>query len=144
MLFPKKIVMQLVISTIIVSLSSPVVYADENVNTGIRAVQIYNCTVDKVPVKIWTMDMTNGTGWQQRGSLEGQYQGASCPGNSLPLVLPLQHDHVYRIVAVAPSRCEGRNDPNYSLCQVSAVAIQGDQIGPIYNMNLAGNGWITN
>ena len=111
---------------------------------GVKSVNIYNCTPDKILINVWTMDISSDSTWREMGTLEGQYQNGTCPGRSLPLVLPLLNGHVYSIVAVAPSRCGGINDPANGRCQVNTTTIRGDQSGPIYNINLAGNVWLSN
>ena len=75
-------------------------------------VDFYNCHTDHRTVRIWTNDLTAGTGWQEDGSLDAQYDASGCPAvGAMPYRVVLEDGDTYQIRAIDPGAltCSGNN-----------------------------------
>jgi len=87
---------------------------------GFSSVLFYNCTAEGHTIHIWVNDLTAGTGWVEKASIENQWTEGGCGAaiGSPPTVIPLEDGHDYLIVTVDPDaeKCPGQNDPTLPDC----------------------------
>jgi hypothetical protein len=88
--------------------------------SGYSQVAVYNCHSEQRSVSVWLHDITEST-YHEQGMLASQWDSSSgiCPApGASPLLVPLQADHEYVIIAVdtALNGCPG-DQPDNPVCQ---------------------------
>ena len=98
--------------------------------SGASRVDIWNCHTEHRTVRIWTNDLTAGTGWQEKQSLAPQHDSSGmCPADAPPFQIHLEDGHVYLIGAVDPDSddCPNhQNDPNQGQCLRYSSSFEGN------------------
>ena len=108
--------------------------------TGRSRINLYNCHTDRRTLRIWTNDLTAGTGWQEDGSLDHQYDGSGCPAAGItPYQVELEDGHTYLIRAIDPGglTCSGNNPEEGGCIRFELAAVLGDDTGPVETFTIA-------
>jgi hypothetical protein len=107
---------------------------------GYSQVEVNNCHDEQRSIIVWLLDLTEST-YQEQGTLESQWDTSGyCPAvNTSPLLIPLQTNHEYMIIAVDTAQigCPG-NEPDNPVCQRQQFGpITGNSDGPTYPLTIS-------
>ena len=109
--------------------------------SGYSQVAVYNCHSEQRSVSVWLHDITEST-YHEQGMLASQWDSSSdiCPPlGASPLLVPLQADHDYAIIAVDTmlDDCPG-DQPDNPVCQrLITGQFRGKSDGPTLPVTVA-------
>jgi hypothetical protein len=104
-------------------------------------VAVYNCHSEQRSVFVWLHDMTESA-YHEQGMLASQWDPSGICGpdtDATPLLVPLQADHEYSIIAVDPALngCPG-DQPDNPVCQrLITGQFRGKSDGPTLPVTVA-------
>jgi hypothetical protein len=108
---------------------------------GYSSAVITNCEGNMRPVEMWVNDFTAGTGWQDKGTLESEWNGVCGAETGVPWTFSLTTGHNYSIAAVdfEAGGCGNSSPADDATCVVSTwPLVPGDANGPSFASEIDG------
>jgi hypothetical protein len=98
---------------------------------GVKQLNVFNCHGDRRPVHMWSVNLSTGGAWVDRGRLEQQWSGSSCPTTGKPFVFTPTSGQIHLVVAVDFSAPGCTNNPTLGACRRSQISLEGNVNGSV-------------
>ena len=98
--------------------------------SGFRSFVAFNCTSGSRPLEMWVLDESANTGWVDKGRLEPQWSGTSCPATGQPFTFTPVSGHFYLVEGIDLDAPGCANEVGIG-CDKSDSTFQGSTKGGI-------------
>jgi hypothetical protein len=103
---------------------------------GVKTFVAYNCVTEQRPLEMWVADLSSGTGYVDKGTLDSQYAGGGCPGTGQPFTFTPASGHQYLVRSVDYTAPGCSNDPSIADCWRSQTTFIGDAGGQVVSLTI--------
>jgi hypothetical protein len=104
---------------------------------GVRQLNVFNCHSNQRAVQMWTLNLSSGGTWVDRGRLNQQWSNGGCPATGQPFVFTPTSGQLFLVVAVDFSRPGCINDPTLGACRRTEITLEGNANGSVVSATVS-------